>query len=71
MKKPLSPKLSRTSPALQAQEPRLRRATLYYDMDENWTFFGGQKWSTAAGIKSSGSLTTGLVTPTAQVSQGS
>ena len=41
--------------ALQAQEPRLRRATLYYDMDENWTFFGGQKWSTAAGIKSSGS----------------
>ena len=41
--------------AIQAQEPRLRLATLYYDLDENWTFFGGQKWSTASGIKSSGS----------------
>ncbi len=41
--------------ALQAQEPRLRLATLYYDYSDKLTFFGGQKWSTASGIKSSGS----------------
>ncbi|GFD96493.1 hypothetical protein KUL156_20480 [Alteromonas sp. KUL156] len=41
--------------AIQAQEPRLRLATLYYDYSDNLTLFGGQKWSTAAGIKSSGS----------------
>ncbi|NVK54930.1 MAG: hypothetical protein HWE26_04895 [Alteromonadaceae bacterium] len=41
--------------ALQAQEPRLRLATLYYDYSDNLTIFGGQKWSTASGIKSSGS----------------
>ena len=41
--------------AIQAQEPRLRLATLYYDYSDNLTFFGGQKWSTASGIKSSGS----------------
>ncbi len=42
--------------ALQAQGARLRLATLYYDFNENLTFFGGQKWTTAAGIKSSGSF---------------
>jgi hypothetical protein len=41
--------------AIQAQEPRLRLATLYYDYSKNLTIFGGQKWTTAAGIKSSGS----------------
>ncbi|WP_394224405.1 hypothetical protein [Alteromonas gracilis] len=41
--------------AIQAQEPRLRLATLYYDYSDELTIFGGQKWSTAAGIKSSGS----------------
>ena len=41
--------------ALQAQEPRLRLATLYYAYSDNLTLFAGQKWSTAAGIKSSGS----------------
>ncbi|WP_346993076.1 hypothetical protein [Alteromonas gracilis] len=41
--------------AIQAQEPRLRLATLYYDYSDSLTFFGGQKWTTAAGIKSSGS----------------
>jgi hypothetical protein len=41
--------------AIQAQEPRLRLATIYYDYSDRLTFFGGQKWSTAAGIKSSGS----------------
>lgn len=41
--------------AIQAQEPRLRLATIYYDYSDKVTFFGGQKWSTAAGIKSNGS----------------
>lgn len=41
--------------AIQAQGPRLRLATVYYDMNEKLTFFAGQKWTTAAGIKSSGS----------------
>jgi hypothetical protein len=41
--------------AIQAQEARLRLATLYYDYSKNLTIFGGQKWSTASGIKSSGS----------------
>ena len=40
--------------AIQAQEPRLRLATIYYDYNENLTLFGGQKWTTAAGIKSFG-----------------
>lgn len=41
--------------AIQAQEPRLRLATIYYDATDNLTLFGGQKWTTAAGIKSNGS----------------
>lgn len=41
--------------AIQAQEPRLRLATIYYDHNDKVTVFGGQKWSTAAGIKSNGS----------------
>ncbi|MEM6817676.1 MAG: hypothetical protein AAF578_02700 [Pseudomonadota bacterium] len=41
--------------AIQAQGARLRLATLYYDVNENLTVFAGQKWTTAAGIKSSGS----------------
>ena len=40
--------------ALQAQGPRLRLATIYYDATDEWTFFAGQKWSTAAGIKGAG-----------------
>ncbi|MEE4244626.1 MAG: hypothetical protein V2I33_04400 [Kangiellaceae bacterium] len=41
--------------AIQAQGARLRLATIYYDASENLTYFAGQKWSTAAGIKSNGS----------------
>lgn len=41
--------------ALQAQGTRLRLATIYYDASDNVTVFAGQKWSTASGIKSSGS----------------
>ena len=41
--------------AIQSQEVRVRLATVYYDWNEKLTLFGGQKWSTAAGIKSSGS----------------
>lgn len=41
--------------AIQAQGARLRLATLYYDANDQWTLFAGQKWTTAAGIKSNGS----------------
>lgn len=41
--------------AIQAQGARVRLATIYYDYSDNLTFFGGQKWTTAAGIKSNGS----------------
>ncbi|MEL7024204.1 MAG: hypothetical protein AAGL69_10690 [Pseudomonadota bacterium] len=41
--------------AIQAQGARLRLATLYYDVNESLTIFAGQKWTTAAGIKSNGS----------------
>lgn len=41
--------------AIQAQGARLRLATLYYDASDSLTLFGGQKWTTAAGIKSNGS----------------
>lgn len=41
--------------AIQAQGARLRLATLYFDLTEDLTIFAGQKWTTAAGIKSNGS----------------
>ncbi len=41
--------------AIQAQGARLRLATIYYDASDKLTIFAGQKWTTAAGIKSSGS----------------
>lgn len=41
--------------AIQSQEIRVRLATLYYDVSDELTIFAGQKWTTAAGIKSSGS----------------
>ena len=41
--------------ALQAQGARIRLATIYYDATDEWTIFAGQKWTTAAGIKSNGS----------------
>ena len=42
--------------AIQAQGARLRLATLYFDLTEDLTIFAGQKWTTAAGIKSNRKL---------------
>lgn len=41
--------------AIQSQGIRTRLATLYYSIDKNLTLFAGQKWTTVAGIISSGS----------------
>lgn len=42
--------------AIQNQEPRVRLATIYYNLSEEFTVFAGQKWNTASGNKAVGSF---------------